>query len=185
MGDARELALQLVALRYAEQVVSPALKNLRDLGKDELVPKESIAAISPIDGTVLGKITRTNPEKVAKVVDEHALLAHLQATDPDSLEDTVEVVASNQQIVDVLVAHAPHLLAPTVRIRDHARRDALARALKGTDVPGVKVAKPIGTVNVYPDKAEAAAIEAVFTAGRIQLDGVVVKAIEAATEGEQ
>lgn len=185
MGDARELALRMVALRYAEQLVGPKLKELRQLATDELVPKESIAAISPVDGTVLGKITRTNPEKVAVVEDEQALMAHLQDTDPDSLEDTHEVTASDEQIVHLLLEHAPHLLVQSVRIRDYARRDAMSRALAGKPVPGVKVKKPFGTVNVYPDQAEAAAIEAVFKAGRLQLDGAVVQAIEAATEGDQ
>lgn len=184
MGDARELALAMVCVRYAEQQVAPALKRLRDLGKDELVPKESIAAVSPVDGTVLGKITRTDPSKTAVVVDEHALMAHLQDTDPESLEETVQITATDEQLVDLLTVHAPHLLSPTVRIRDYARRDALARALKGTPVPGVKVDKPLGTVNVYPNADEALAIEAVFKAGRVQLDGVVVKAIESAAEGE-
>jgi hypothetical protein len=42
----------------------------------------------------------------------------------------------------------------------------------------------VGTVVVYPSKDKGPEIEALFTAGRVQLDGVVVKAIEAATEGD-
>jgi hypothetical protein len=119
------------------------------------------------------------------VEDEQALMAHLQDTDPDSLEDVHDVTASDEQIVHLLMEHAPHLLVQSVRIRDYARRDAMKRALDGKPVPGVRVDQPLGTVNVYPDRDEAPAIEAVFRAGRLQLDGVVVKAIEAATEGAQ
>jgi hypothetical protein len=184
MGDARELALQLVALGYAKQRLLPALEELRDLGKDELIPEEKIFAVSPIDGEVLGHITRTNPSKSAKVTDEAQLMAHLAEKDPDSLEDVTVIVGSEQQVIDVLRVHAPHLLGTEVRIRDWARHAACKLAHEGP-IPGVTVSRPVGTVVVYPSKDKGPEIEALFTAGRVQLDGVVVKAIEAATEGEQ
>lgn len=177
MGDARELALRLVALRYAEQRLKPALEDLRDIGKDEFIPEEKIFAVSPIDGEVLGHVTRTNPSPSAKVVDEAVLMAHLVDRDPDSLEDVTVVSGTTDEVIDVLREHAPHLLKTDVRIRSWARSEACSRA-RNEPVPGVTVSRPVGTVNIYPAKDKGPEIEALFTAGRVQLDGVVLKAIE-------
>lgn len=177
MGDARELALRLVALRYAEQRLKPALEDLRDLGKDEFIPEEKIFAVSPIDGTVLGHVTRTNPSKSAKVTDEAQLLAFYAEKDPDALEDVPVISATEDEVIEVLREHAPHLLKTDVRIRDWARHAACKLAHE-RDVPGVTVSRPVGTVAIYPAKDQGPQIEALFTAGRVQLDGVVLKAIE-------
>lgn len=181
MGDARELALRLVALRYAEQRLKPALEELRDLGKDEFIPEEKIFAVSPIDGTALGHVTRTNPAKSAKVTDEAQLLAFYAEEDPDALEDVTVISATEAEVIEVLREHAPHLLGVDVRIRDWARSAACKRAHEGP-IPGVTVSRPVGTVAIYPAKDQGPQIEALFTAGRVQLDGAVLKAIEGETK---
>jgi len=180
MGDPRELALRLVALGYAERRLRPALEELRDLGKDELIPEEKIFAVSPIDGTVLGHITRTNPVASARVTDEAVLAAHLADRDPTALEDVTVINATQDELIEVLQEHAPHLLGIEVRIRDWARHAACKLAHE-QDVPGVTVSRPIGTVAVYPSRTQGEAIEALFTQRRIEFDGVVMQAIE----GEQ
>lgn len=180
--DVRDLALAMVCLSYANTQVTAAMKRLREQGKTQLVPKESIAALSPVDGTVLGTITRTKPERVAKVVDEAALMAHIHDTCPDGLEDVHVVAATTEQVIDVLRVHAPHLLESRVEIRPYALAAALRSALEGNDTPGVQVDQPVGTVNTYPDKEAGEAIQAVIRAGRVSLDGTVVKLIEGEKE---
>lgn len=133
--------------------------------------------MSPIDGELLGHVTRTNPAKSAKVTDEAVLMAHLAEKDPDSLEDVTVIVGTEQQVIAVLKVHAPHLLGVEVRIRDWARHASCKLAFE-RDVPGVTVSRPIGTVVIYPSKYKGEHIEALFTAGRVQLDGAVLKAIE-------
>jgi hypothetical protein len=177
----RDLALAMVCLAYAEKKVSAAQKRLREHGKGQLVPKENVAAVSPIDGTVLGNITRTNPAKTAKVVDQAALMAHIHDTDPGGLEDVTTVAGNTEQVLDVLRAHAPHLLDSEVRVRDYALNAALRTAEQGKTVPGVEVSTPMGTVNTYPSKDAHAAIEQVIRSGRVTLDGAVLPAI---TQGD-
>lgn len=176
--DVRDLALAMVCLSYADKQVTAAVKRLREQGKTQLVPKESIAALSPVDGTVLGTITRTKPDRVPKVTDEAALMAHIQDTCPDGLEDVTVVAATTEQVIEVLRVHAPHLLESRVEIRPYALGAALRAALDGEDTPGVQVDQPVGTVNTYPSKDASEAIQAVIRAGRVSLDGTVVKLIE-------
>src|SRR5690349_2853475 len=55
----REIALGMVVTKWAADRIVPGIKTLRDTGKNDLLPGESAVAVSPVDGTVLGKVTRT------------------------------------------------------------------------------------------------------------------------------
>jgi len=179
----RDLSLGLVALSYVYKKVGAALKERRETSVSSLIPEERVAAISPIDGSVLGHITRTKKEPVARVVDEAALMAHIHDTTPEGLEDVDVINATTEQVIDVLRAHAPYLLESEVRIKPYALNEAFKAALAGAEVPGVEIDRPLGTVNTYPGKDAGAAIEAVVRSGRVALDGTVTKLIEGGTDG--
>ncbi len=181
LTDVRDLSLGMVAMSYVHKKVGDALKERRQTGITSLIPEERVAAISPLDGSVLGHITRTKKDPVAKVVDEPALMAHIQETDPDGLEDVDVVNATSEQVIAVLRKHAPHLLESEVRIRPYALNEALKVALGGASVPGVEIDRPLGTVNCYPAAGAGEAIEAVIRSGRVALDGTVTKLIEGET----
>jgi hypothetical protein len=180
--NVRDLALSLITLSYAHKQVGGALKDHREQGKGALIPKESVAAISPLDGTVLGTITRTSKDPIAVVTDESALMGHIHEHDPDGLEDVDVVAATVEQVVAVLKEHAPNLVESDVRIRPYALNEALKSALAGKPVPGVEVRPQEGTVNTYPAADAGAAIEAVIRSGRVALDGTVTKLIEGETQ---
>lgn len=184
--DVRDLSLGMVSMTYVHKKVGTALKERRDTGITSLIPEERVAALSPLDGSVLGHITRTKKDPVAKVVDQAALMAHIHETDPHGLEDVDVVHATTDQVIAVLREHAPHLLESEVRIRSYALNEALKLALGGKPVPGVEVERPLGTVNCYPAKDAGEAIEAVIRSGRVALDGTVTQYIEGvATDGAQ
>jgi hypothetical protein len=184
--DVRDLSLGMVAMTYVHKKVGSALKERRETGVTSLIPEERVAAISPLDGTVLGHITRTKKDPVAKVVDQSALMAHIHETDPEGLEDVDIVAATSEQVIAVLREHAPQLLESEVRIRPYALNEALKVALGGKAVPGVEIDRPLGTVNCYPAAGAGDGIEAVIRSGRVALDGTVTKYIEGdAADGAQ
>ena len=180
--DVRDLSLGLVALSYVHKKVGGALNTRREGGIASLIPEERVAAISPLDGSVLGHITRTKKDPVAYVADEAALMAHIHETTPEGLEDVTVVAATDEQVIAVLREHAPHLLDSEIRIKPYALNEALKSALAGKAVPGVEIDRPVGTVNTYPGKNAGDAIEAVIRSGRVGLDGTVTKLIEGEPE---
>lgn len=176
--DVRDLSLGLVAMSYVHKKVGAALKERREGGITSLIPEERVAAISPFDGSVLGHITRTKKDPVARVADVSALMAHIHETTPEGLEDVDVIAATDDQVIAVLREHAPHMLDSEVRIKPYALNEALKLALAGKEVPGVEIDRPLGTVNTYPAKNAGDAIEALVKSGRFGLDGTVSKLIE-------
>jgi len=177
----RDFSLAMVCLTHAGKKITTAVKTLREHGVEDLIPEEKIFAVSPLDGTVLGHVTRTKKSSVAKVVDEAVLMAHIHETEPAGLADVTYIAATQAELVDVLRAHAPHLLESRVVVREYALNEALQGAVAGKVVPGVEVSTPAGTVNTYPSKDAHDAIEAVIRSGRVSLDGAVLPAI---TQGD-
>ena len=173
----RDLALAMVVLTHAKQQIAAALKECRDKANAELVAKENVAAIAP-DGSVLGNITRTSKDPVARVEDLAALMAYLQEEGPESLfdADILRGGVTDEQVFAVLREHAPHLVDSEVRIHEYVLNALLKRATEKGAVPppGVVVERgKAGTTNVYPAKDQAEAIEALITSGRVLLDGTV------------
>lgn len=179
MSSPREIALGMVVTKWAADRITPGIKTLRDTGKESLVPEERVAAISPVDGTILGHVTRTNPKPVASVADEAALMAHVQETAPDQLEDVDYVSGSDEEVLAALKSTHPHLVAQKVRITPHHLNYLLNQAVadKTFRPPGIAVDRPVGTVNIYAAKDVPEAFEAVIKSGAVALDGSVRPAL--------
>ena len=136
---------------------------------------------SPLDGAALGFCQRTDPDPVWTVTDLVALRTHL-AGFPGAVETVYELDVGDGQVVElveaaeatqVLLQHAPHLLAPVARVSQEVVDAAVAEsAEKGAAVaPGIDLSKPQGTLRVVPAKAAAAAVERMVAAGLIRWDG--------------
>lgn len=126
---------------------------------------------SPADNAKLGVVYRSDPDPAWKVVDRNALAAHL-AGDPDNIEYVDDIAGTQEQVLQVLAEHAPHLLARVERVRDDVVQAAVATAAHGGDVaPGIARVKPRGTLSVRPDKNAGDAIERLVAAGVITWDG--------------
>jgi hypothetical protein len=127
---------------------------------------------SPVDDAKLGTVYRSDPDPEWRVVDREALHAHLRQ-DPTNIESFFEI-ADEPTAIDVLRAHAPHLLAEIERVSQAAVDAAVARASAGQNVPGVAKVKPEGVLSVRPDRGAGDAISRMVAAGVISWDGTPV-----------
>lgn len=128
---------------------------------------------SPIDDAKLGIVHRTDPNPQWRITDRDALIADL-ARYPRNIEVVDEIVGTDEQVLEVLAAHAPHLLARVERVSPEAIDHALAvsKSRGQAAYAGITKVKPAGTLTVLPDKATAAAaIERMHAAGLITWDG--------------
>lgn len=175
MSTEREVALGMVVTKWAADRIVPGIKTLRDTGKNDLIPGESVAAVSPVNGEVLGKVTRTKPKPVASVEDEAALLAYVAETDPEALRDVDVITGSHEKVVEALKESHPHLVSQTVKVVDYALNALLKKAEGDKEFrpPGIKVETPVGTVNIYPAKDMDEHFEAVIKSGAVALDGTI------------
>jgi len=184
MSKQRDIALGMVVTKWSSDQITPGIKILRDMGKLDLVPGESVAAISPVDGSILGKVTRTKPTPKAAVVDESELFAYVQENDPEQLSDVDWVSGSNADVLAALKQSHPHLVSQKVCVSTHHLTYLLKKAEgdKTFRPPGIEVTQSAGTVNIYPAKDMAEAFEAVIKSGTVALDGTIRPALEGGSE---
>lgn len=179
MSSEREMALGLVVAQWVANKVGPGITAIRENGKKSLVPEERIAAVSPVDGTVLGTITRTNPKPVAKVDDMAELMAHVQETSPEELRDVDYISGSDEEVLKALKETHQHLVSQRVEITEQHLNFLLKKAAgsKTFRPPGINVETPVGTVNIYPADDADEAFQAVIKARAVELDGSVNPAL--------
>lgn len=184
MSTQREIALGMVVTKWAADRITPGIKTLRDIGKEDLIPGESVAAISPVDGSILGKVTRTKPTPKAAVTDESELFAYVQGTDPEELSDVDWVSGSNADVLAALKQTHPELVSQKVAVSAHHLTYLLKKseADKTFRPPGIEVTTSGGTVNIYPAKGMDTEFEAVVQSGAVALDGTIRPALEGASE---
>lgn len=150
MTPIRTLALRLAVL----QALADRIKQVNDGTRDELLGRmnevgaEKARAELP-DGTRVASVTVAGAGKKAKakVTDPAAFLAHVKATRPDEVVETV---------------------------RDSYRRALLDQAeTNGEDIPGVELVDPAPYLSCRPAKDGKDAIAAAWASGALSLPDVL------------
>lgn len=174
----RVLALRMVIMKFMMDCVAPAQRELRKLAELSLAAKDRVTAVSPLDGTVLGTITKSNPSPTA-TVDERVFADWMSANYPERVTWQSRITAMEAAIA-VLRVHAPELLESSVVVAPYAvaevqRLSAAAGRPVGPggelDVPGITVGTKPGVVSVRTEATAADAIAGLITSGRVTLDG--------------
>lgn len=143
---------------------------------------------SPLDGAKLGAVYMTDPSPKTVITDRALLTDWFEQHYPDLMEIGYEIAGSESEVVEVLFVHAQHLLRPVRRITGAAlsalrKESASLGQVIGpggeADVPGVEIEHSDGVVGCRPDPAALAAVQKLFAAGRLTLDGTLRPALEA------
>lgn len=138
---------------------------------------------SPVDGSKLGMVLRTDPDPTWVVTDRAALEAHLREF-PGNLDVSLEIVAEDMpEALAVLGEHAPGLITETATLRPDAVPAALAQSAATGEAaaPGIERVKASGTLTVKPDAGAFEVVGRMIRAGVLSWDGS--RAL-AAAEGE-
>lgn len=183
----RELANTLIILDRYMARVSGALKRARSHASSEMLPGERFAARIPGGDKSPGYILRKKDGDDAFVEDEAVLMAHLQDTDPDALEDVDEI---DPEKLGVVLAHLKNTLPECVRSSVRINPTVLTGLLRAANnepkkaAPGIGFKKVAGTVAVYADKEAVADLDDAIRSGQLSLDKALLQ-IEGGRDGDQ
>ncbi|MBF6276997.1 hypothetical protein [Nocardia nova] len=123
-----------------------------------------VTAFNPQDETLtLGTASMSNPEPVAYVTDREAFEAYCRATWPDKVEVWTEVHADDEQVIEILRKHAPHLITVHSSVPKTLTERALDRAAS-EDVPGTERRLPPPSLTVTPAKNARTVIRSMIAA---------------------
>lgn len=183
-----DLVLRAAALKAISDYTAARYKDARDELAKTMGRGDRKIARSPLDDTSkLGAVYVTDPKPQALITDQQALTDWMVEHYPDATETGYEIAGSDAEVIAVLFEHAPELLRRVRRVNaDHMRELRAGAVSLGTpigpggevDIPGIEVHRPDGVVTCRPDDEAMHAVVALFKAGRLQLDGTVLPAIE-------
>lgn len=184
-----ELAVKVASLKVVSDFTKARYDEARGEASEVMQAGDRLMARSPIDGTKMGPVTKSDPKPVAKIVDEAALTEWMGEFYPDNLETGYEIAATENEIVQVLFEFAGHLLKPRKRIKPEVlaqvKRESAAMGCPigpggEVDLPGIAIDTPEPVVSCKPDPATALlVVQQLFREGRLELDGTVLPALPA------
>ena len=181
----KDVALAMVVLKHLMDVASRSQSTLRETVAAELDASDRVTAKSPVDGTILGSITKSKPKAKAFVTDPDALITWMQEHYPERVEETHFIENTNMDAAIDLLRHdmlGAELVSTELALAQYTVNEITKLSEKAgrpvgpggeLDIPGVRVDFPEGnvTVRLEPDVHEA--IVAVIQSGHVALDGTV------------
>jgi hypothetical protein len=186
----RDELIQKVAIL---KVISEFTKSLYDEHREKasavMGQGDRTIARSPLDKSKLGTVYVTDPKPQCRITDQAALTDWMIEHYPELTETGYEICGSDREVIDVLFEHAPQLLRQIRRVTADDMRELRAAAVtlgqpigpgSEVDVPGIEVTIPPGVVTCKPTDTAFQSVMDLHRAGRLQLDGTVLPAIEEA-----
>ncbi|WHT20974.1 hypothetical protein N8J89_07885 [Crossiella sp. CA-258035] len=180
----KDIALAMVVLKHLMDVASKSQTSLRQHASDELDVSDRVSAKSPVDGTLLGTITKSKPKPKVVVSNRFALIVWLEDNYPDRVVVTKTVNPANLaelvpqlealglgDYVDTEYEVSSYTLAEITKLSEKAGRPVGPGG--ELDIPGVRVDFPDGTVSVRLEPDVHHAIVDVIKSGHVALDGTV------------
>jgi hypothetical protein len=178
-----ELMLQVAALKVISEFTKRKYDEARKEAAAVMRRGDRRQVYSPLDGTKIGPVSMSDPKVSSVITDEQALTQWMQERYPESIERGYKVVASEAELVSVLIVHAPNLLKRVKRVK----RDALMRIHADTvavgqpigpsgeaDMPGVTLEEQEAVVSCRPDPDSALlAVMELIQNRRLLLDGTI------------
>jgi hypothetical protein len=166
-----DAGLEALVLAVLEKRVKERIASAKAIAGADIEDGQKRTFRSPLDESKLGLIWRTDPDPSWQITDRDALARWL-GEDPRNVEYVDDIAGTDEQVIEVLREHAPHLLARVERVRQGAINAAVAAAANGeTPLPGIERVKPRGSLVVRPDKNAGPAIERMVAAGYLTWDG--------------
>lgn len=173
MNEPLPATIEALVLAELAKRVKSRIDQVKAIVGTEFEDGDKHAYRSPLDGSKLGLIWRTDPDPQWRITDREALRAHLMAF-PGNVETVVEIVPEDMpEALAVLAEHAPGLLTDRVQLNPDAEQAALdqSKVTGQAAAPGIELVKPSGSLTVKPDTAAGAAVERLVEAGVITWDG--------------
>ena len=169
-----DLAYRIVLLKTLNDLVTREFREAKALAAEQYPKGASIPARTDTD-LKLGRVTKSDPKPSATVVDEDAFEAWIRAEHPEKLEHRVQLTDLGEVLALLIAQDRKDLIAESFEVPDWLRTNALAQAIKGTQVPGVVVARPDGVVSATREYAAVVLVQQLLAGARVPL----IRGIEA------
>lgn len=169
--DQRTAAFVLAVLDVVAKGSADTLREARTIAARDYFTQGDRLTVRDLDtGEKLGTVSMSDPDPKAEIVDRDAFVAHMAATFP-AVVDEVTVLRDGVEndAMDVLREHAPHLLETRQQVTVQGEKAALELATRpdSDPIPGVEVRWPRGVVSTRLSTDGRALIRARIAAGSV------------------
>lgn len=174
-----ELALRVAALRALRDRAGQAFDDAKTELETSMEKGDTLAVFSPIDRTEIGSVSKSKPKPAARIFNPDAFAAWVGEHHPDEVTSEYEITGTAKQVVDILFAHAPHLIRRVPKVNSKLISQVLTQSSKlgepvgpegETDVPGIVVETAEGRLSCRITDDAFAAVLAMVQAGRMPLE---------------
>lgn len=184
-----ELLLQVAALKVISDFTKQKYDEARAEAAEVMGDGDKRVVRSPLDGSKIGPVSKSDPPFHSVVTDEDALAEWMGQHYPEHVESGYKVLAGEAELISVLFVHAPHLLKKTKRVKRSVVMDIHEKTLAAgqptgpgseMDVPGIQLKRnePVVSCRPDPDSSLLAVMELVHNR-KMMIDGTMPKEIEA------
>lgn len=165
-----QLATKAVILQQIMKLIAGEIKSTKAIATEQYEKGDGKAARANVDGvdTKLGKLSKSDPAKVATVTDYAAFQAHLRAEYPENLETEFEL-GETSEIIPVLLKHAPHLVTAHENVIPGWLESNELKLALSRPVPGVEVKAPAGVMSITTTAASEKLVRGMLEASPIPL----------------
>jgi hypothetical protein len=191
-----DLALQVAVLKVISDYALDAYDQARARLSSDMGRGDRKQVRSPHDSDMkIGPVWMTDPKKVATVTDEGAFYAWMAEHYPEHIDVTYVVSGTDDEVVDVLIQHAGHLLKRVRRVHpevvEQLRADSVAAGAPvgpggEADIPGFVVEQPPAVVACKPNRETALpAVIGLIRSGAVDLQAILTPALEGGADDRE
>jgi hypothetical protein len=179
--------LRLGVLTVLKNRVMEAERDARDAVSGYLNKGNNSTVTNPLNGEQsIAEVSKTKPRNKADVVNRRAVETWILANYPGKVESKTVVIGSEADVIDVLREHAPFLLDQVTEVPDYVVNELVLKSQAagqpvgfGGEVgekapPGITVSAPDGQLRVVVQEGGAEAVEEMWAAGVVDLDGQLI-----------
>jgi hypothetical protein len=166
-----DLAYKLVMLRKLADMVLEELDRTKQVAALQY-PKGASIPARTCDDIKLGKVSKTDPKPVAKVVDKAALEEWLRAEYPDKLDTRIELADMGELLAFLTDSGRTDLFTEVQVVPEHLLKQAEALAVRGRPIPGIEVRRPAGVLQVRTEIAAEYVVRHMLADSPVPLLGI-------------
>lgn len=167
-----DLAGQLVFLQQASKMIADEIKSRKLTADEQFARGATVPANVMIEHEeiTLGKVSKSNPERQARVVDREAFTAYLLDSYADDVQSHWEIGAT-EEVIPVLMEHAPELLTLVENVIPawlESNVLKLAVVPSAPKIPGVVIENKPSTISITLRKEAKALVQEFLSKSPVQ-----------------
>lgn len=166
-----DLAYKIVLLKTLSDLVLDEFARAKSIADEQMLKGASIPARTA-DDVKLGRVTKTDPKPVPRIVDRDELDEWIRTQYPDKLEKRAELGDPGQIVALLRDAGREDLFTEVSDIPDYLYKQAEALAKNGRPVPGIELRYPKPVVSARSEIAAEYVVRQLLSGSPVPLLGI-------------